>query len=115
MYKVVYNSCYGGFSLSKKAVQRLAELGSEEAVQALKDDPNNSFGYSLYDYNSYKSIARHDKRLVQVVEELGDEANGRCSKLRIEEISSRTYRISEYDGLETVKTAHDLEDWIIID
>lgn len=114
MYKVVYNACYGGFGLSKKAVQRLAELGSEDAVQALKDDPNNTFGYSLYNYNTYKSIARHDKHLVQVVEELGDEANGQCAKLEIEEIKSRQYRISEYDGYETVKTSNK-SDWVIID
>lgn len=54
---------------------------------------------------------RSDPRLIQVIEELGDAANGMCAKLRIEEVSAGTqYRIDEYDGNETVKT-RDSYDW----
>lgn len=48
---------------------------------------------------------RADPRLIQVIEELGDEANGSCARLRIEEVPAGTqYRIDGYDGSETVAT-----------
>jgi hypothetical protein len=48
--------------------------------------------------------------LVQVVEELGDKANGRCAKLRIAEVPAGTlYRIDEYDGFESVETKDSYE------
>jgi hypothetical protein len=31
MTKVVYNACFGGFGLSKKAIEMLAEMGHKEA------------------------------------------------------------------------------------
>ena len=59
----------------------------------------------------YGNVDRHDPILVQVVEELGDKANGSYAKLAIEEVSG-PYRIDEYDGYETVKEP-DGYDWII--
>ena len=58
----------------------------------------------------YDNVARHDPILVQVVEELGDKANGMCAKLAIEEVSG-PYRIDEYDGSESVETPGSY-DWI---
>jgi hypothetical protein len=55
-------------------------------------------------------VARHDPILVQVVEELGEKANGSCARLAIDEVSG-PYRIDEYDGFETVKEP-DGYDWI---
>jgi hypothetical protein len=52
----------------------------------------------------YNYVDRHDPVLVQVVEELGDKANGECAKLRIDEVDG-PYRIDEYDGNESVETA----------
>jgi hypothetical protein len=52
----------------------------------------------------YNNVDRHDPVLVQVVEELGDKANGEYAKLRIDEVDG-PYRIDEYDGNESVKTA----------
>jgi len=52
----------------------------------------------------YNDVDRHDPALVQVVEELGDKANGICAKLRIDEVYG-PYRIDEYDGNESVETA----------
>ena len=52
----------------------------------------------------YNNVDRHDPALVQVVEELGDKANGICAKLRIDEVDG-PYRIDEYDGNESVETA----------
>jgi hypothetical protein len=57
------------------------------------------------------NIERNDPALAQVVEELGDKANGSCAKLRIQEVPAGTlYRIDEYDGSESVMT-HDAYDW----
>ena len=55
-------------------------------------------------------VDRHDPILVQVVEELGDKANGMCAQLAIEEVSG-SYRIDEYDGFESVETPESYE-WI---
>ena len=97
-YKVVYNTCFGGFGLSRKAIARLTELGVVYE--------------SEYDYSYY--MKRHDPLLVQVVEELGDGAGAEYSKLMAEEISSPLYIIQEYDGSETVMTPEDIE-WIKIE
>jgi len=58
----------------------------------------------------YGRVDRHDPILVQVVEELGDKANGSYAKLAIEEVSG-PYRIDEYDGFESVETPGSY-DWI---
>ena len=94
MTKIVYNACYGGFSLSQAAIDRYLELTGRE------DD-------DLYD----RGIERTDPALVQVVEELGAKANGMCAELFITEVPAGTlYRIDEYDGLESVMTKDDY-DW----
>jgi hypothetical protein len=51
---------------------------------------------------------RTDPILIQVIEELGDAANGMCAALAIAEIPEGTkYRIDEYDGRESVMTPDD--------
>jgi len=97
-YKVVYNTCFGGFGLSKKAIARLTELGVVYS--------------SEYDY-AY-CMKRHDPLLVQVVEELGDQAGADYSKLMVEEIGSPLYIIQDYDGSETVMTPEKIG-WIKIE
>lgn len=62
-------------------------------------------------YWYHRDVDRHDPVLVQVVEELGDKANGECAKLAIEEVDG-PYRIDEYDGFESVETPGSY-DWII--
>ena len=57
------------------------------------------------------NVDRHDPVLVQVVEELGKEANGPHADLRIEEVDG-PYRIDEYDGMESVETPDSYE-WIV--
>lgn len=98
MYKVVINVCYGGFSLSKEASEILRDQGV---------DINPCYGY-LHD-----DLPRHDKRLVEVVEKLGEKANRKFSKLKVVEIDSPMYRIDEYDGMESVETP-DSVDWVVI-
>lgn len=103
MKKVVINSCYGGFSLSKKAMERLEELGVKD--EYYEENKNNS---ATFDDMWYPSIKRSDPRLVQVVEELGDEASGACAKLEVVEVNGK-YRITEYDGWESIETPDDIE------
>jgi hypothetical protein len=91
--KIVYNACFGGFGLSEAAWERYRELGGQAT--------------------SRSDINRADPALVQVVEELDDEANTRFSDLRITELPAGTkYRIDEYDGNESVCTIDDYE-WSI--
>ena len=103
MAKVVYNACFGGFSLSPDAVR----LGRKISGNPKWADADEKYGF-------IEGIERHDTVLVQVVEELGRAAaSGSCAKLAIKEVPSGTlYRIDEYDGSETVMTNSDY-DWIV--
>ena len=62
--KVVYNACYGGFSLSDEACDLYRLLTGNEITK-----------YGHIGDGSYNPIARHDPVLVQVVEQLGESAN----------------------------------------
>ena len=91
MAKIVYNACYGGFGLNEKAMLRYAELKGPEAS-----------GVEYYD------IPRDDPALVQVVEELGEEANDLHANLKIEELpGGMQWLIDSYDGYEQVVTPGD--------
>lgn len=111
MTKVVINRCYGGFRLSEEAerlyIERKRAKGEEIETFDYEDDGVEHI--SCYD------LKRHDPDLVAVVEELGDDANGTCSKLQIVEIESKIYRISEYDGMERVITPDTNWDWISVE
>ena len=87
--KIVINTCYGGFGLS------------EEACKLLNC---KNGGYSYSDY-----AKRGDPKLVEVVEKLGEKANGNCAKLKIEEVEGR-FKIDYYDGLESIIRLGDIED-----
>jgi hypothetical protein len=139
MTKVVYNAKFGGFNLSREACERYWEIKGqqvwieqdeqfksldmftvwlvppEERVvgdwRSMTQDERIAYNkkhseQTWYDHN----VSRHDPILVQVVEELGDKANGMCAKLAIKEVSG-PYRIDEYDGNESV-VEPDGYDWI---
>ena len=93
MTKIVYNSCYGGFELSKAAVDLYWEF---------KGEPKP------LDWD-YDLLSRDDPILVQVVEEMGPKkSSGNAARLRIHELPEGTlYRIDEYDGMENVVTQYD--------
>jgi hypothetical protein len=138
MTKVVYNACYGGFGLSKEACQRYWDIKGQQVwiedaqwgftvwLVAPEDrippkEGNEFYAMSINErtaYNQayskqtwyYRDVDRHDPVLVQVVEELGDKANGDFAELAIAEVYD-SYRIDEYDGYESVETA-DSYDWI---
>ena len=126
MAKIVYNTCYGGFSLSTKAMLRYAELkglklwiegtGLCETYWTIPI-PSEDVKNELYGNNTFpngREIFRSDPHLVQVVEELGTaEASGTFASLAVTELPSGTkYRIEEHDGYETVITPDDYE-WSI--
>ena len=96
--KVVYNTCYGGFSISPEALTRMKELGYTGEASIY-----NRYAY-LYD------CVRHNPILVQVVEELGKSANSPGSDLCIAQVFG-PYRIENYDGAESVIEPDDY-DWI---
>ena len=110
MTKIVYNSCYGGFSLSDEAVELYLTLRNMPLTKEVY-----SSTYSLYyvggDYFSSSLISRTDPYLVQVVEVLGERANGKFADLKIVEVPEGClYRINKYDGNESVMTIEDY-DW----
>ena len=112
MAKIVYNACYGGFGLSDEAVSLYLDL---KGMVYTKVKALWGYNYEIEDKLDfyYGDIKRSDPTLVQVIEILGDKANGDCAKLRIEEVADGTpYRIFEYDGMETVETLDDI-DWEI--
>lgn len=101
MTKIVYNNCYGGFGLSKKAIERYCEL-SGLGAKFVEDKYSGHWELPNGDYWYDSDLSRDDPFLVQVVEELGKEANN-SSNLQIVELPAGTlYRIDEYDGMETV-------------
>ena len=115
MHKVVINIKYGGFSLSRKAVLRAREISgnSQWGGATIKGDVYENGKHVDYDYGHIDEIERHDPVLVQVVEELGAEADGMCAKLSVTTTSSNIYRIDEYDGMESLETP-DSYDWVVI-
>ena len=107
MNKIVINVCYGGFSLSRKACQVLADQGVECAAVALDLCKDEGF------FHYRPEVARHDPRLVKVVEDMGERANGSCADLRVIDLGeTRAYRIHEYDGKERFEVGGD--DWTFI-
>ncbi|MFA5377063.1 MAG: hypothetical protein WC455_15030 [Dehalococcoidia bacterium] len=121
MTKIVYNSRYGGFSLSKAAILRYAELKGITLYQRI-DDRFKAFGDRFANWYldeactklwPDRGINRADPVLVKVVEELGPAANGAYAELCIADVPAGTrYRIDEYDGNEAVMTVEDYE-WSI--
>ena len=136
MAKVIFNSCYGGFSLSKEACQRYWDIKGQQVwieqdpgykssdmftvwlvspAERIKHKSTKEFFAMSMDertaYNKatseqtwyYMNVDRHDPALIQVVEELGEKANGAHADLQIEEVDG-LYKIEEYDGNETVVT-----------
>lgn len=106
---VVYNACYGGFSLSDEA---------HEAYLLRKDIPftkaESPYGRSHFYRDEdgvcidSRDIPRDDPVLVEIVTELGSKANGECARLQSCYLSAGTcYRIDDYDGMESVNTRDD--------
>ena len=153
--KIVINKCYGVFSLSMKAVKRIAELqgrpcyffkqdyskGIDAPMEKISEDGKPPLLWSAFDIEDPNALMaetqgekwhkmtqeqriaankkysahchdsrpddRTDKFLVQVVEELGKEANGSHAILAVIEIPDGVeWSLDEYDGIETVHECH---------
>jgi hypothetical protein len=90
MIKVVINKDFGGFGLSDEAEALYKE---RKGIT----DPH----WAYYD------ILRDDPILVQIVEEMGDKANGGYAELKVVEIpDDADWYVEEYDGSEWVAERH---------
>ena len=112
--KVVINRCYGGFGLSDEAVELYAKIkginlsprqkssfagGSHWYIDDIHDDEHYFCSYSIE--------SRDDPALIQVVESLGERANGWAADLAVVEIPDDVkWHIHEYDGIEHVAENH---------
>jgi len=135
MTRIVINECYGGFGLSRKAVLRYLEIKGQqvwvepdkwgdsywlvapEDRMILKSGPDfYSMSFEdriehnrIYEEQTFcpRKVGRDDPVLVQVVEELGRQANGGYAQLEIVEIPDDVdWEIEEFDGMEHIAEKH---------
>jgi hypothetical protein len=110
MRSIVINTSFGEFSVSHKAFRRLRELGQAEALKemdrgaywpqaAAPNEPSlNQCG---------RMIPRDDAKLVQVVKDLGIDANGHAAALKVIQIPLEVpWEIERVDGIEHVSERH---------
>lgn len=131
MRKIILNKCYGGFGVSEKVYALYAKKKGiniyryahhYESGLYVKMNLDEDVNYSTYfftkDFGNCTKISnadvdkyyfylssedREDPILIEVVEELGEEANGRFADLRVVEIPDNLdYVIDEYDGIEVL-------------
>lgn len=130
MRKIILNKCYGGFELSRKAYELYVKKkglelytytmtiennkckykysdGSDFFIVYFTKNFGNNVEISKEDYEKYvlslREEAREDKTLIEVVEELGEEASGTFGELEIVEIPDNAFFIIDnYDGIETL-------------
>lgn len=134
--KIAINKCYGGFSLSDKAIEMIMKrkgLGCYRYKQTkfryrdnvdeytrLDDNDHSSFiNYSTIDlgekiekipnenYWYYRNLERTDEDLISVIEELGNEASGAYGHVTIVEVPDDVdWEIDDYDGWESIHEKH---------
>ena len=86
--EIVINACYGGYTLSDKA------------LELLKSKKNTDYIYTSL-------LSRDDSDLIEVVKLLGEDANGLNCKLKIIQIPVEVdWQICDYDGYEWVAEKH---------
>jgi len=130
--KIVINICFGGFGLSNEAMCFLAKknceilekhpakewLGFSSDLEDKRKDLGDGFmsmGWfsgtimkedTVYTF-PYEDKYRSHPDLIEVVEKLGDAADGQCAKLSIIEIPDDIdFYIHEYDGNESINEQH---------
>ena len=109
-----------GIKLTWYSQTGYAHNGNEEYIRVVGVPENRSFSlYPLkkdcgekinrlvdglfYYPDFYSTESRIDTDLIEIIEELGDEANGSCASLSITEIpDGSTFEIDEYDGNESI-------------
>lgn len=111
------NRCFGGFGLSDEALDMLVdEYGfttttyedgeyADPDADIIDDDGRVMHHYSLID--DREAATRTRDELVEVVERLGEDANGQHAALEIVELPvDFEWVVTEYDGVETVREKH---------
>ncbi|MDH3376443.1 MAG: hypothetical protein OEQ39_05680 [Gammaproteobacteria bacterium] len=96
--KLVINRCFGGFGLSAKALECLVEKKSE-TVSFIKN-----YGWIYEDEFKYRS----HPDLINIVKNMGAEANGAHAELEIIEVPDdvECIELHDYDGMESVHECH---------
>lgn len=105
MKKVVLNSCYGGFGVSKEGVLEVLKRKGLTVVEETGD--KFLYRFLASDGNEYGkfSFDREDTELIAAIKECGSKfMSDDCSFLEIEEYDDEnfTYWIDEYDGVESL-------------
>ena len=125
--KVILNKCYGGFGVSEKAYRLYAKKKGIDLYlyasygngdRKIEHDDGSKIVYYFtkdfgeevnlqkedWEYHLYlESAHREDKELIECVEELGKDANGRFANLVVVDIpDGMKYVIDDYDGWETL-------------
>lgn len=110
MTKIVINNCYGGFGLSDEAIRLYLDLkGFAYKVKRISNLYNHYVVEGLDNFYA-DDLERDDLVLIEVVEKLGEKANGLCAKLAITELPKGTlYRINGFDGLESIEIRDNTE------
>jgi hypothetical protein len=119
--KIVINACYGGFGLSDAAVEECVRKGMilteyDENGSYINPDAyfckiDSSFGkyYCNEGYGEKRNALRSHPVLVEVVESMGEKADGQFAELKVVDIPFDTtegWEITEYDGYERVEEIH---------
>lgn len=134
--KIAINKCYGGFSLSNKAIEMIMKRkglgcykykqtkfrysdGVDEYTRIDDNEPSSFVSYSTTDLGEkiekipnenfwyYRNLERTDEDLISVIEELGNEASGAYGHVTIVEVPDDVdWEIDDYDGIETIHEKH---------
>tara|TARA_R100001132_G_C3270855_1_gene92961 strand:- start:343 stop:816 length:474 start_codon:yes stop_codon:yes gene_type:complete len=117
LQKIVLNKCHGGFGLSDEAEELFWKLleypvtfystMNDESVTIKKDSPleiKEDFYHAITHPSFVRNLHRGNKALVEVVERLGEKANGAFASLEVVKIPADIeYNITEYDGYENAQ------------
>jgi hypothetical protein len=109
---IVINACHGGFGLSRDAELHYLERAGIAYTLEEREDRHSTLTkgpYIMVNGNHWfdRHIARDDPALVDVVRDLGSQANGRHAELKIVTIPADVeWQIDEYDGQEWVAEKH---------
>ncbi len=112
--KIVINRCWGSFGLSDAAWEMILD---RKGIAWVKTPKEHEWGYPKYStkgsclvldpYEYYSYDMRNDPLLVEVVEALGEQADGHSAELVVVEIPDGIeWEIADYDGMEHVAEKH---------
>lgn len=112
MPSICINTCYGGFGLSNEATELyMTKTGrvpfysdTRHGCTTYATTPfvDNRASEGTYFFDSY--IKRDDPILIEIVEQLGDKANGSCAELKIIQVPTGVdWEIHDYDGMKSVR------------